>query len=580
MSATPDVTIAPPGWTLTRREAWLSALLVFAVALGVRIVAAAVIDFPKPEDTAYYVGAARNLVEGRGLVSDALWSFGTPPLVFPRPAFEVWLPLPSLLAAVPMALFGGPATIPLDVAMRASQVVPVLAGSIVSVLAWRLAADVAMERGLSIERGRTLALGTGIASAVYLPLVLHSALPDSTLLFGALVLGAGLLMTRVLRSPRGGRWRDPRLLGIGLLLGLSALTRNEAVWLALVWAWLAFRLRDEPWPVRLRLIAVVAVVAVLVFAPWAVRNWAVFGNPLPGQAISNAMSVTGFDIFAWNDPPSLSRYLAVGPAGLLEMRLTGIVHNLVNVLLLLGIPMSAIGLVALPWQGRDRAVRPILLVSVLTFLVTSLLFPVATTWGTFLHAAVPAHVLLLLSGLGALDAGIARLGRRLGWDRPVAWLGPLLAIFASLLFSVALLPSFGGGARATERQYEVLSRQMAAIGAPFDDSAPVIHDFPIWLAETERVRSLALPDESPSDVLDLANRFGARWLISAKGDHGAWPAILDGGDPAAACFEEVLLPVPDDPDDAAAIEGIRVFRIECQGVARAAGPATTPGRSP
>src|SRR5829696_4348141 len=123
------------GWTLTRREAWLTALGVFAVALLVRIVAAAIIDIPKPEDTAYYVGAARNLVEGRGLVSDALWSFGTPPLVFPRPAFEVWLPLPSLLAAIPMALFGGPPPIPLDVAMRTSQVVPVLAGSIVSVLA-------------------------------------------------------------------------------------------------------------------------------------------------------------------------------------------------------------------------------------------------------------------------------------------------------------------------------------------------------------------------------------------------------------------------------------------------------------
>ena len=116
---------------------------VFAVALAVRVVTASIIGFPKPEDTAYYVGVARNLVEGRGLVSDALWSYGTPPLVFPRPAFEVWLPLPSLLAAIPIALFGGPAPIPLDAAMRAAQVIPVLAGAILSVLAWRLAADVA-----------------------------------------------------------------------------------------------------------------------------------------------------------------------------------------------------------------------------------------------------------------------------------------------------------------------------------------------------------------------------------------------------------------------------------------------------
>src|SRR5215203_5034712 len=106
MTADAGAVVATTRWAPTRREAWLSVLLVFAVALGVRLLAAAIIGFPKPEDTSYYVGAARNLVEGRGLVSDALWSFGTPPLVFPRPAFEVWLPLPTFLAAIPMALFG------------------------------------------------------------------------------------------------------------------------------------------------------------------------------------------------------------------------------------------------------------------------------------------------------------------------------------------------------------------------------------------------------------------------------------------------------------------------------------------
>ncbi len=256
-------------------------------------------------------------------MSDALWSFKTPPLEFPRPAFEVWLPLPSLLAVIPLALFGGSAPIPLETAMRISQVVPVLSGAVLSVLAWRLAADVAIERGMPTGRARTLAIGTGLASAFYLPLLLHAALPDSTILFGALVLAAGLLMTRVLADPRGARWLDPRLIAIGLLMGAAALTRNEAVWLALVWAWLAWRRRGETRAVRFRLIVVVAVFALVLFAPWAVRNWAVFGNPLPGQAISNALSVTGFDIFAWNDPPTLSRYLAVGVEELVNMRVVG-----------------------------------------------------------------------------------------------------------------------------------------------------------------------------------------------------------------------------------------------------------------
>jgi hypothetical protein len=51
---------------LSRREALLSAALVFVVALVVRAWAASQITFPRPEDVAYYVGVARNLVEGRG----------------------------------------------------------------------------------------------------------------------------------------------------------------------------------------------------------------------------------------------------------------------------------------------------------------------------------------------------------------------------------------------------------------------------------------------------------------------------------------------------------------------------------
>jgi hypothetical protein len=520
------------------------------------------------------VGVARNLVEGRGLVSDALWSFATPPLVFPRPAFEVWLPLPSLLFAIPLALSGAATPIPLETAMRAAQVVAVPLGALLCVLAWRLAADVAAERGLGVGRSRTLAIGAGLTAAAYLPLVLHSVQPDSTTLFGVLALGAALLMTRVLRDPRGARLADPRLIGIGLLVGAAALTRNEALWLAGVWALLAIRRSGSPLAERLRLIGVVAAVSLVAFAPWALRDWAVFGSPLPGQTVSNALSVTGFDIFAWNDPPTLSRYLAVGPARLLEMRVEGITHNTFNVLGFLGIPLSVLGILALPWQARDRALRPVVLVGASTFLVTSLAFPVATTWGTFLHAAAPVHVLLIIAALGALDGGFARLGVRLGWTRPVAWMGAVLTAGGSLLFAAALLPAVSRSSADTARLYEVLATQMAAIGEPLDGARPVIHDFPIWMAETERVPTLALPDEAPSDVLDLATdpRFGARWLITAQEDHGEWPGILDtSGDPAAACFREVDLPVPADPADAAAIATVRVFRIEC-----AAGSASGP----
>lgn len=540
---------------MSRREMLASASFIFAVALVVRLLFAAQIVFPKPEDTAYYVQVARNLVEGRGLVADALWSFQTPPLVFPRPAFEVWLPLPTFLAAIPMALFG--------ITFASAQVSSVLVGAAVPVLAWRLAADVARERALPLGRARSLAIGTGLTSALYLPLVLHSALPDSTMPFAALALGACLIMGRVARDARGLRIGDLRIVALGGLIGLAALTRNEAIWLGLAWAVVAWRISAQSRILRARAVVVAGVVALLIFAPWMLRDWIVFGSPLPGQAAANALSVTGFDIFAWNDPPTLSRYLDVGPGRLLEMRAEGVAHNLFGVLLMPGMPLSLIGLVALPWHGRGAALRPVLVVGIITFLVTSLAFPVATTWGTFLHAAGPAHVLLVISALLGLDAAIQRIGIYRGWTRPVAWLGATLGIAGSLLFTAVLLPSFGEGSRSTARMYEELGSRMAAIGEPFDAAGPpVISNFPIWLAETQDVPGLALPNEPPSDVLDLARAFGARHVVLAAAEHGQWPAVLDGGDPDAACFRELDLgPGPDGQQDPLA--DVRVYEIVC-----------------
>ena len=47
---------------MSRREAVLSAAGAFLIALAIRAVVAAMIVFPTPEDTTYYVVVARNLV--------------------------------------------------------------------------------------------------------------------------------------------------------------------------------------------------------------------------------------------------------------------------------------------------------------------------------------------------------------------------------------------------------------------------------------------------------------------------------------------------------------------------------------
>jgi hypothetical protein len=541
---------------MSRREAWLSALLVFAVALAVRAWAGSLIVFPRPEDAAYYVGVAHNLVDGRGLVSDAIWSYQTPPLTFPRPAFEVWLPLPSFLMAIPMLVLGP--------TLAAAQVATILIGSLVAVLGWRLAADVAIQQGFPLGRTRALALGTGLTAAVYLPLVLASVEPDSTALFAALVLGSFVLMVRIVRAPS-----TASLIGLGVLIGLAGLTRNEAIWLALAWVVVALgvALRAVPGSGRrrltwARLVGIPALVAIAIFVPWAIRDWLTFGSPFPGQALANAMSLRGSDIFAWSDPPTLERYLAAGLPALLDLRVTGFVHNLVDVLLLLGIPVSAIGLVALPWTARAPTIRPLLLFAVLTFVETTLVFPVATTWGTFLHAAGAIEVLLIISAVLALDRLIQIVRRARGWTKPVAWLGPALTISGALVLTVALLPAEGASARETQARYAALPAALAAAGAPLEaERGPVITDFPIWFSESTGHMAIALPDEDPASVVDLATHFHSTLLVVQAGGGGRWPAAATSTTPEATCFTPLpLTHLGDDPDPLA---DVTVYRIRC-----------------
>jgi len=558
------------------REAWLCAAAIFVLAAAIRTFAASTVSFPVPEDTAYYAGVARNLVAGRGLVFDALWSYQTPPLVVPREAFEVWLPLPSLLAAIPIWLAGAANW------FRAAQAMAVVVSSLGAVLAWRLGADVAAELRLPVGRARTLGVGCGVVASFLGPLVVFGTLPDSTALFATLSLAACLLMTRItapastvsgLTSGRRLlRRSDLRLVALGVILGLAALTRSEALWLGLTWlavAWLWTRSSSGRRPSRrerLRLVLVPAFVAILVFLPWAIRDWMAFGSPLPGQTLANALSIHPSDIYAYQGQPTLARYLAQGPKWLVGIRITALFHDLVEVLIIPGFPIGLIGLLALPLSWRLNALRPLLLVSTVTFTITTLIFPVSTLWGTFLHAAGAIFVLLIVSCLVALDALIAVIHRVRHWWRPVAWLGPALATAVAIPLLAVSMFSLDSTADATSTRYDALVPALANAGISLDDSGPVITNNPIWLADATGVTALALPQESPTSVVTLARHFHSKLLIVARPDAAdLWPWVLDTQSADRECFSEVyltdnsaMMAAPGSP-----LDGIRVFRIGC-----------------
>jgi hypothetical protein len=210
--------------------------------------------------------------------------------------------------------------------------------------------------------------------------------------------------------------------------------------------------------------------------------------------------------------------------------------------------------------------RPLLLFSILTFLISSLVFPVSTTWGTFLHASGAIHVLLVVSALLVLDRVIDRVGVLRAWSRPVAWLGPAFAIAGCLLFSAVLLAGDGRAARESDARFTALAAAFSGPAAVVDlasEPGPVITDVPIWFAEATRHHTLALPNESPQSILDLARSFDppARLLVVDAANSGVWPAAILNGAPGSECFVPVELPDP--PDHSGILDGTLVFRIRC-----------------
>ncbi len=597
------VALGRPGLRLSIRVRPSVAQLVVPVSLlvlaaVVRVAAASMVTFPPTEDSAYYVDVARNLVSGHGLVSDAMWSYATPPLVLPKPAFELWLPMGSFIAALPMAVLG--------TAFTSAQWGGVLLGSLAAPLAWAVGREAAAQAGLSGRRAGAVAIGSGLLVAVFGPFLLGAMAPDSTTPFLVFGLLGALLMPRALRvaerqgaegqcgpgtftdatvgpsvgtvdllagqvdptaAIRGRRValrRSMPGLALGVCLGLAYLSRQEAAWLGLGYlAMVAVAMRSAAsgrrrglalgalWPVVLG--------GLVVVVPWLARNALVFGSPFAGQALQNAFLVRNEQIFAYLDPPTLGGFLAQGLPQIVGHQATGILHNLVTVLLVSAFPVGIAGLAALPGLRhspalrRPTALQALLVSGFMTFLVTGLFFPVATLWGTFLHGSGPLLVGLCVTAMLGTDALVARIGRARHWSRTNAWLAPaaLLAVcvpFAGLQVIVIarqtavlqaqvsdaavqvrrLLDLAPGPGQGVDARQSPIGSPVPAAEAVIEGGPIVIADRPIWMADALGVSAIALPDEGPDSILALSRAFNAPILVELD-ERGRYPEALLGG---------------------------------------------------
>jgi hypothetical protein len=506
-------------------------ILLYLVALPVCYAAAMLVAYPGREGSAYYVAVAGNIAAGRGLVIDSIWSYATPPLILPRPAFELWQPLASLMAAVPMALLGRTFSV--------AQLAGVVVGAAVAPLAWAITREAGRATGTPPERLGQLAIGGGLVATLAAPFLVAVAMPESTLPF----LIFGTLSCWLAARAASGRLLPA--LALGVALGLSYLARHEAIYIGAVV--LAAAIAERAGLARLlRRLAPPFIAGGLVVAPWLLRNLLTFGTPLPGQVLDNALMTNNEQIFAYASPPTLAGFMAQGLANVVGNIVIGGLYNVIDVLLLPATPVSLVGLVgvlALIRRGglRGTALAYLLGAGGLTLLVTSAVFPVASLWGTFLHAAGPLLVGLAVAAVLVGDRVVDAIRRRRGWLRANIWLAPAALIVVAAPLTLLQLAGLDAQARATQRQYAALAAVVNQQPELTGTVEPVvISDHPVWLNAAGGPAALALPAEPPASVLELAHDFGAT-LIVLGADRGPYPQGFRSG-PLSNCFVELPLP--------------------------------------
>jgi hypothetical protein len=230
--------------------------------------------------------------------------------------------------------------------------------------------------------------------------------------------------------------------------------------------------------------------------------------------------------------------------------LAAVLHQAVNVITIPAFPVSIVGLVSVVALRRTPALRDptalqaLIVAGMVAFAVTALVFPVATVWGTFLHAAGPLLCGLCVAAALGADAFVANLSERRRWGRPNVVLGPVaLAALAVPLTGIGVLSVGQQSAGDAERFAAIAAEARRLLPA---DGSPVITDHPMWVATALGRSALALPDESLGSVAALGERLDAGWVL-VTGTRGRYPAALLAA-PRDACLasDPIRLDVPGD----------------------------------
>jgi len=343
-------------------------------------------------------------------------------------------------------------------------------------------------------------------------------------------------------------------LGAGILVALAYLTRADGLLLLLAiplaW-WLlpvparaavdlpdtpAGRLAWEKWPRQqgerqdqplfagpgLRHLVDLGVAFVLIVAPWLIRNYLVFGTPLPTSLFSQAWLGNYADNFSYLSQPTPQSWLDQTWSVLLDQRVQALAHA-GQVLLLGTFPWGVLALPGLWLLRREWSLFPSLVYGLLLFFGLALVFPVSVLSGLFYYSFGAVIPFLALAAAYLIYRISQLLGRQ---PRLTAIIGATATVALLLLAGwqvVRTLPDVRARNLVEKAQFEAVAAWLSQNAAP---GAVVMTDATHQLNYASGHPTIALPgNELPDSAWQAAERYGARYLIVMH-EFGLYPEVL------------------------------------------------------
>lgn len=482
------------------------------VAAIVLILAVVLQTAPGYMDAEYYFAGGLRLTRGFGFTEPFLWNYLDQPQGLPHASHTYWMPLASILAAIGMAVTGA------STFLAARWPFMFLAGLIPWVtyqMAIRIGAKPATAR---------LAGWLAVFPGFYL---VFTTLTETFVLY---MLGGALFFLTL--SLDGHIWKTKfswlRYGILGLLAAWMHASRADGIlWLGMAGLiWLVesvcqFRSGNVNWRRITGNLVMVFLLYGLVMGAWYARNLELYGTLLsPGG--SRTLWLTEYDqTFLYPaDRLTVENWLAAGWPTILQARWIALGMNLKNILavqaLVFLLPLIGIG----AWHKRSLDIIRFGAIGwLMTLVLMTIVFPFSGSRGGFLHSGAAFQPLLwACAALGletSIDAGV----KKRGWRRSSAWrvfsagVVVLAAVITAGVFWARVVQpgTFASTWTTSQRNYQTVGEAINRFEIPAKDLF-VVNNPPGFYLATSRP-SIVIPDGDEQNLLAVASRYGAKFLI-------------------------------------------------------------------